>query len=89
MRILFQSDNDFDLDSAGAVIAAGVRFVDFTWPSYVVTGGTGNIGNGFPVFELTGPASRLAADTGGVQLVDMSGGTLASQYVDVVRYGRI
>lgn len=89
MRILIQSSNDFDVDSAGAIVATPVRFVDYTWGTYAVNGGTGNLGTNYPVVELTGEVARLAADDGGIQLVDMSAGTLTNAYCDVVRYGRI
>src|SRR5574342_256138 len=90
MRIVFQETNDFDLDSAGAVIATPVSFVEHVWPAYPVSGGGGNLGTQYPLAELTlGPTSRLAADDGGIQLMDLSGGSLSEAYVDIVRYGRI
>lgn len=96
MRIVFQETNDFDLDSTGAVIATQARFVDYTWGTYAASGITGNLNTAYPVFDLTGPAARLAADDGGVALVDMTPGVTAGapglitgQYVDIVRYGKL
>jgi hypothetical protein len=67
-----------------------VRFVDSTWGTYAATGGAGNLSVSFPVLNAPPELVRLAADDGGVQLVDMSpGGTITGEFVDVVRYGRI
>lgn len=89
MRILTQESNDFGLNSSGGIIAAETIFQDYQWGSYTVNGGAGNLGTNFPVVEPSGPWYRLAADDGGVQLVDMSGGALTNAFVDVVRYGRL
>lgn len=86
MRLLFQGTNDFDLDAAGAVVASPVGFIDVTWGSFVSSGA--NMTVQYPYMDITGLPSRLAADDGGVQLVDLTG-TLADNYVDVVRYGRL
>lgn len=89
MRALVQASNDFDVDSTGAVVSTPVRFVDYTWGTYAANGGAGNLGTNYPVVEGPTELVRLAADDGGIQMVDMSGGTLADQYVDICRYGRI
>jgi len=91
MRIVFQETNDFDLDSTGAVIAAQARFIDQTWGTYAASGITGNLNTAYPLMEiLGGPVSRLAADDGGVALVDISaGGLITNAYVDVTRYGKL
>lgn len=90
MRILFHESSDFDLDSAGAVIATNARFVDTTWGTYAASGIVGNLNTAYPIMTFDGgPLNRLGCDLGGVQLVDLSGGTLAGQYVDVVRYGKL
>lgn len=89
MRAVFQETNDFDLDSLGAVITNPCRFLEYTWGTYAANGGAGNLAVNYPVVELSGEWARLAADDGGVQLVDVSASTLTSAYVDVVRYGRI
>lgn len=90
MRIIVHESNDFDLDSAGAVIATPSGFIDFTWPSFAAAGiGAGNLITHYPMFELPTPLARLAADDGGLALVDLSGGSLADAYVDFVRYGRL
>lgn len=88
MRILWQSSNDFDLNQSGNIVATGVRFYEYVWGSYTVSGiAAGNLQNSFPLVGLDDLVARLAADDGGVQLIDMSGGTLDDQLVDVVRYG--
>jgi len=89
MRVLFQSSNDFDLNALGAIVATPVRFVDTVWGSYAANGGGGNLGAEYPLMELSGEIVRLAADDGGIQLVDMSASTLTNAYVDVVRYGKL
>ncbi len=89
MRMIIHEDNDMDLDSAGAVIAGLGRFDTYTWGTYVANGGAGNLATNYPVIEYNGPLVRMAADDGGVCLVDMSAGTLTNAYVDVCRYGRI
>ncbi len=89
MRMILQSSNDFDLDSAGAVVLTGPRFDSYTWGTYVANGGAGNLATNYPVVEYNGPLARLAADDGGVCLVDMSAGTLTDAYVDIARYGRL
>lgn len=89
MRILAQESNDFGLSSSGGLIAAETVFQDYVWGAYTVNGGGGNLGTNYPVVEPSGPWYRLAADDGGIQLIDMSGGALANAYVDVVRYGRL
>ncbi len=90
MRMIIQESNDFDLDSAGAVIAGLGRFDTYTWGTYAANGGAGNLATNYPVVQYDGPLVRLAADDGGVTLVDMSaGGDLTEEYVDVVRYGKL
>lgn len=86
MRILYHEDNDFDLDSAGAVIAGNTRFIDTVWGTYAAHGGA-NLAPNYPLMQLESAAARIAADDGGVSLVDLSAGTLTNAYVDVVRYG--
>jgi hypothetical protein len=88
MRVLLQGSNDFDLDSAGAVITTPVGFIDVTWGSFAGSGGAGDLATQYPYQELTGLIPRLSADDGGIQLVDLAG-TLAGEFVDVVRYGRL
>ena len=89
MRLIFQGTNDFDLDAAGNVIASPCRFVDYIWGSYAAPGGAGNLSVNYPVKELTGEVPRLAADDGGVQLLDLDGGPLTGAFCDIARYGRI
>ncbi len=86
MRILYQSTNDLDLDAAGLPIATPVRFTDYVWGTYAANGGAGNLGTNYPVVELNGEFSRLAADDGGVQLVGLTADIIGA-YVDVARYG--
>lgn len=88
MRIVFQETNDFDLDSAGAVIATPAGFVEQVWGTYAAAGGAGNLSTQYPYIILGQDVTRLAAENGGVVLQDMTGG-LVNQYIDVVRYGRL
>jgi hypothetical protein len=89
MRVIWQSDNDFDLDSTGAVILTTPRFVTTTWGTFAANGGGGNLATNFPVMELSGEICRIAADNGGVVFLDMSGGALNGLFVDVARYGKL
>jgi hypothetical protein len=89
MRMLFQGTNDFDLDSLSALILSPVRFIDYTWGLYAASGVAGNLGTNHPVVEISGEAVRLAADDGGVALVDLSASTLTDAFVDICRYGQI
>lgn len=89
MRILIQSSNDFDVDSAGAQVSTPVRFVDYVWGSYGANGGAGNLGTNYPLDFAPEMLVRLAADDGGVTLVDMSAGTLTNAFVDICRYGKL
>ncbi len=89
MRMLIQESNDFGLDSAGAIIPAEALFDDYVWGTYAAAGGAGNLSTHYPVQQYDGPLVRLAADDGGVCLVDISASTLTNAYVDICRYGRI
>ncbi len=92
VRLLLQSSNDFDVDSLGATVATGPRFQDMTWGTYAASGAGGNLAVNYPVQEVTGPIARLAADDGGLCMVDITGGLSGGAepiYVDIARYGRI
>jgi len=90
MRMIIQASNDLDLNSAGAPVLTGPRFDTYTWGTYAANGGAGDLALNYPVIEYNGPLFRLAADDGGVCLVDMSAGAeITEEYVDVVRYGRL
>lgn len=89
VRFVIHESNDFDTDSAGAVISGLARFREYTFGSYAAAGGAGNLSTQYPVDEiLGGPLNRLAADDGGVVIQDITGGFVEA-YVDVCRYGRI
>jgi len=89
VRFVIHESNDFDLDSAGAVIAGLARFREYVFGSYAAAGGAGNLSTQYPVDEiLGGPLNRIAADDGGVVIQDITGG-ITESYVDVVRYGKI
>jgi hypothetical protein len=92
MRILVQSSNEFDRDSANAPVVTPVRFFDYVWGTFAVTGGAGNLSAGYPMDFMPLPPMTLAADDGGIVLVDMTGtlsGGESPVYVDVVRYGKL
>ena len=88
MRIALHETNDYNLDSAGAVIATETVCYDYTWGTWAGSGGGGNLATQYKTDFMPNPMVRLAADDGGMVLVDMTG-TLAGQYVDIVRYGRL
>ncbi len=89
MRFDIQASNDFDLDSAMAPIATPVRFLEYVWGSYAASGAGGSFATEYPIVEAPSELTRLAADDGGIRLIDMSGGSLDGAYVDFVRYGKI
>ncbi len=63
MRMILQGSNDFDLDSAGAVILTTPRFDTYVWGTYTASGGAGNLGAvNYPAIEYNGPLFRLAGD---------------------------
>lgn len=85
-RMLFQGSNDFGLDSAGAVITTEAASVEVAWPTYASHAVTGV--SDYPVIELPGPVSRLAADDGGVAF-SSTDAAIQGGFVDVVRYGTL
>jgi hypothetical protein len=85
MRIIMQSTNEFE-DNNGAV-ATTASYQDVTWGSFTAAGGAAP--TTYPVQQIESNVARLSADDGKFVLVDLSGGTLAAQYVDVVRWGRL
>lgn len=87
MRMLFHETNDFDLDSAGAVIATQASALDITWGTWA-SFGAGNLATQYPIVSLDDTGWRLAADDGGVVLASTDA-SLQGQYVDIVRYGRL
>ncbi len=94
MRILIQSSDAFDVDRVDAPILTNSRFVEEIWGTYTAAGIGGNLGNAFPVMELSGgPLPRLGCNNktaGGICLVDITGTWAASPaFVDIVRYGRL
>lgn len=89
MRFVFQGTNDFDLDLNGVVVLTPASFVEHTWGSYAASGAAANLATEYPIQAVDDEIVQLGSDFGGVQLVDVSAGTLTNAYVDVVRYGRI
>lgn len=90
MRILFQATNDFGLDSTGAVVLTYPVFETVTWGSYANLGTSGNLATADELLERAQGIARLAADDGGVLMVDASGAAaLSGLFVDVCRYGRL
>ena len=87
MRIIYQETQDFDLDSAGAVIATPVTAYDVTWGTWASVG-AGNLGTQYQMLSLQDQGWRLGADLGGVTFAS-SAASLIDQYVDVCRYGKL
>lgn len=75
----------------GSVVLTNPVFVDVTFPAFASVGAGGDLATQNPVVLLdhNNPATRLAANDGGVVAVDTSGGALAGCYVDAVRYGHL
>jgi len=90
MRIIYQATNDFGLNSDGSVNLTNPIFEDVTWGSFSSIGTSGNLATQNPFQVLTGGITRLAADDGGIVMVDNSGAArLSGLFVDVARYGRL
>lgn len=92
VRLIFQATDDFTRDPNNLVSLTNPLFQDVTFPLYASLGAGGNLATQNPVVLLNHdqPASRLAANDGGVVAVDASGaGTLAGCFLDVVRYGQL
>ncbi len=89
MRVLFCGTNDFAQDSAGAVSLADVAAAEVTWGTWDQAG-VATLTTQYQTQMLTGQFERFAADNGGVVLFESSGaGALDTNYVDIVRYGRL
>lgn len=90
-RLVFQATDDLTRDVNGNVVLTNPVFVDVTFPAFASFGAGGDLATQNPVVLLdhNNPATRLAANDGGVVVVDTSGGALAGCYVDAVRYGHL
>jgi hypothetical protein len=96
MRAVFQGSNDVGLDNTGTVVldntgALGPVFEEVIWPQWAAIGTSGNLFSQVPalILDKNSLFNRLAADDGGLALIDNSGGALANGYVDIVRYGKL
>jgi hypothetical protein len=92
VRLVFQATDDFTRDPNNLVTLTNPIFQDVTFNAYTSLGAAGNLATQNPVVLLdhNTPASRLAANNGGVVAVDASGaGTLTGCFLDVVRYGQL
>lgn len=91
MRVMYQGTNDVGLDSASAVsLTEDPVFDDIIFPSYSNLGTSGHLAAQDPGLLYTGLIARLAADDGGICLVDASGtAALNGLFVDICRYGRL
>ncbi len=87
MRMITQDSNDFDLDSAGALIPGQASATDITWGTWAAFG-AGNLATQYQMISLDDLGWRLAADDGGVVLAS-TGADLQGQYVDIARYGKL
>lgn len=93
VRAVFQATNDFGLNSAGAVVNTSPIFEDTIWDAFVSIGTSGNLSTQNPV-KVYGDETvyaRMAADDGGLALIDNSGASAfgAEGVIDFVRYGRL
>ena len=87
VRMIYQSTQDFDLDSAGAVITTPVTALDITWGTWA-SFGAGDLGTQFQAQSLTDLGYKFGADDGGVVFAS-NAGTLIGSFIDCVRYGRL
>ena len=93
MRIMFVGSDPFAANNAGAGLGSidllDVAATDITWGTWSQLAIAAGLEAQYQTKMLTGEAERIACNAGGVIFVDASGGTLADQYVDVIRYGRL
>jgi hypothetical protein len=92
VRLVFQATDDLTRDPNNLVSLTNPVFQDVTFDAYASLGAGGNLATQNPMVlvDHNQPASRLAANQGGVVAVDTSGaGTLAGCFLDVVRYGHL
>lgn len=89
MRVFFTGTDAFDEDNTGNIVAGNpATAVDVQWSSWASVAVAGVYTQQFQTQMFTGELERLSCNMGGgVALVDLSGGVLTGQYVDVVRYG--
>lgn len=87
MRIIFQGDQDFDIDSTGAQVATPVVAIDKSWGTWA-SAGAGNLAAQHQLLSMDDRVFRLGADNGGVCFAS-SNAALIGQYVDVARYGKL
>ena len=92
MRMVWQGTSDFAANALGvADMTVPPLFQNFVWPVYTSLGVSGNLSAQVPHFVYEGAIARLAADDGGVALIDGSGGAAALNacFVDFCRYGKL
>jgi len=91
MRMIFQATDDFTRNPNNIVSPLNPIFQDVTWPAFASIGAAGNLATQNPQFVFNQDVfpTRIAANNGGVVLVDNSGGALSGCFVDVVRYGHL
>lgn len=91
MRMIFQATDDFTRTPNNLVVLTDPIFQDVTWPAFASIGAGGDLAVQNPQFVFNQDVfpTRVAANDGGVVLVDNSGGALTGCFVDVVRYGHL
>jgi hypothetical protein len=91
MRVIYQGTDDFARDQNNVVSLTNPVFTDVSWPAFASVGAGGNLAvqNETLFFDQNTILTRLAANDGGVVMVDTSGGALTGAFVDVVRYGHL
>lgn len=90
MRVVFQGTDDVNRDSNSVVVLTSPLFSEVTWPSFAALGASGNLTAACPALMLGELFSRVAANNGGIRLInsieEVDTG-LDGAYVDIVRYG--
>lgn len=90
LRLAFQATNDFGLDSAGAPVLTSPIYDEIVFPAFNDLGTSGNMSTQDPAVLYTGFLARVAADDGGLLVIDNSGSaTFNGAFLDVCRYGRL
>lgn len=91
MRMIFQATDDFTRNPNNIVSPLNPIYQDVSWPAFASVGAGGDLATQNPqiFFDHNTFPPRVAANNGGVVLVDTSGGALSGCFVDVVRYGHL
>lgn len=86
MRAYFAGTTDFAMDQLGVVNGSDVRAYDIVWGTWASLA-SANLATQYQFQFLPPEAFALTGNDGALILVESTPGTLADEFVDIVRYG--